>query len=178
MIKRNSTVKSAVSIGHILLLTGCATCLDLEDQTMGTQFSVGDTISTSDTNIKVEQFQYSSGVWTSSERAQIDNRNYARGSGLDLNARNVNLRPQHAYPVNKIKFNFGELGGNNNININGDFQNVGDLIDLNNSTIGGTQVTVDAVQQGNNWYGTVAVEGDISDFSIGGQELWVDNYCF
>jgi len=55
---------------------------------------------------------------------------------------------------------------------------VGDLIDLNNSTIGGAQVTVDAVQQGNNWYGIIEVEGDISDFSIGGQELWLDNYCF
>ena len=178
MIMRNATVKLIVSFGYITLLTGCATCLDLEDQTMGTQLIVGDTISTSGTNIKIEQFQYANSAWTSSGRAQIDNRNYARGSGLDLNARNVNLRPQHDDPVDKIKFNFGELGGNNNIKINGDFQNVGDLVDIDNSTIGGAQVTVDAVQQGNNWYGTITAEGDISEFSIGGQELWVDNYCF
>lgn len=179
MIIRNVTIKLIVSISHIILLTGCATsCLDFEDQSLGTRFNVGVTVTTSGTNIGVEQFKYGNGDLVSTGRAQIDNRNYARGSGLDLNARNVNLRPQHAYPVNEIEFNFAELGGNNNININGDFRNVRDLIDLNNINIGGTQVTVDAIQQGNNWYGNIIIEGNISDFSIGGQELWVDDYCF
>ena len=124
----------------------------MEDQINGAAFNVGDVMTTSGVNIEVERFQYGNGNWNTSGKANIDNRNYAQGSGLDLNAENVNLHPRHGYAVKKIKFKFGELGGNNNISINGDFRNVPDLIGLNGQTIGGSQVTVNAVQQGNYCY--------------------------
>jgi hypothetical protein len=38
-------------------------------------------------------------------------------------------------------------------------------------------VTVNASQQGSNWYGIFILDGNIKEFSIGGQELWLDEIC-
>ena len=159
----------------VAFLSGC--CLRFSDLTPEATYDVGDMITTSGTNIVVKQFQWTNGNWTSSGSAKVDTRNYAHGSGNDLNANNVNLHFQFDYPINKIAFKFGELGGNNNIKVNGDFENVQDLFSSNGTTIGGVQATVDAYRQGNNWYGKMILDGSISDFSIGGQELWLDDVC-
>jgi len=159
----------------IVFLSGC--CVKFSNLTPGDTYNVGDTITTSKANIVVEQFQWPNGTWTSSGTAKVDDRNYGQGAGNDLNANNVNLNFQFDYPVDRITFKFGELGGNNNIRVNGAFQNVGNLVDLNGNTIGGVQITVNANQQGNNWYGTMELEGTINEFAIGGQELWLDDVC-
>lgn len=158
-----------------LLLAGC--CLKFSDLNAGASYSVGETITTSGKNIVVERFQWGDGVWTSSGTARVDTRNYAGGSGHDLNARNVNLHFLLDYPLEKLAFSFGELGGNNNISVNGDFRNVNDLVSLDGSVVGGVQIIVTASQEGNNWYGEMVLEGTINDFTIGGQELWIDDIC-
>ncbi len=163
------------AVAAVTFFSGC--CLRFTDLTAGTRYNVGDTITTSRTDIQVEQFQWGNDVWTSDGRAEVDTRNYSRGSGKDLNSNNANLRFMFSYPLDKITLNFGELGGNNNIKVNDEFQNVQDLISLNSTTVGGVQVTVNAVQQGNNWYGRMILEGNINNFSIGGQELYLDDVC-
>ena len=95
----------------VATLSGCcATCLDFDNQSPGTQFNVGDAISTSEISVSVEPFQRLDGTMDPSGVARVDNRNYSRGSGSDLNTRNVNLHPQHAEPLEKITFKFAELG--------------------------------------------------------------------
>lgn len=108
----------------------------------------------------------------------MDTRNMAGGSGLDINANNVNLNFRLDYPVNKITLRFGDYGGNSNIRINTEFRNVGDLLSLNNSTIAGVDLTFTAGQSGANWIGQLTLVGDMTDFAIGGQELWVDDICW
>lgn len=159
----------------VTFIPGC--CLRFSDQTPGATYNVGDIITTSSTDIAVEQFEWGDGNWTSSGSANVDTRNYSQGSGNDLNARNVNLRFLFDYPVVRITLKFGELGGNNNIQVNDDFKNVQDLVSLNGTTVGGAQVTVNAIQQGNNWYGKMTLDGNINNFSIGGQELYLDDFC-
>jgi hypothetical protein len=159
----------------VTLFSGC--CLRFSDLPADATYNVGDTITTSGTDIKVEQFQWAGGSWTSSGRAKVDTRNYSRGSGKDLNSGNVNLRFMFGYPLDRITLKFGELGGNNNIKVNDDFSNIGDLISLNGTALGGAHLTVNAVQQGNNWYGKMTIDGNIDNFSIGGQELWLDDVC-
>jgi hypothetical protein len=61
--------------------------------------------------------------------------------------------------------------------VNGDFRNVGNLVSLNGATVGGVNVTVTAAQQGGNWYGIIVLDGAIKEFSLGGQELWLDEIC-
>ena len=68
----------------VAFLSGC--CLRYSDLTPGATYNVGDMITTSGTNIMVEQFQWANGNWTSSGSAKVDTRNYAQGSGKDLNA--------------------------------------------------------------------------------------------
>ncbi len=152
-------------------------CLTFTDLTAGSSYSAGDIIISSATEIEVGPFQWSNGTWTSSGSARVDYRGYAGGSGSDLNARNTNLHFRFPYPVGQITFRFGELGGNINMSVNGALQNVSDLIDLDGSIVAGVQVSVNASLQGNNWHGSVMLQGDIADFSIGGQELWLDDAC-
>ena len=138
------------------LISGC--CSNFSDLSVGTTYTVGQSIVTSDLNILVEQFQWSNANWTSDGFAKIDNRNYANGSGYDLNANNVNLKFLFDYPLTEISLKFGELGGNCNIDINNDFKNIEDLITLHNTQLGGVVIKVIATQQGNNWYGSIELE--------------------
>ncbi len=171
----SSIARIAAAALLVLLVAGC--CARFEDAAPGTQYSVGQTFYTSGTNITVEQFQWSDMIWTAGGHAKIDNHGYARGTGNDINARNVNLRFNFDYPLKKIALKFGDLGGNNNIRVNGDFRNLGRLVTLDGSTVGGVAVTVNATQQGANWYGIIVLDGTIREFSIGGQELWLDDVC-
>ncbi len=174
------SLKILAAVGLIAaasMITSCATCIDFENQIPGTRYNVGETIADPDTDIKVEQFQWANGDWTSTGHARVDKRFYPPGSTTDINANNVNLHPQHE-SAGKITFKFSELGGNNNIEVNGDFRNVEDLTGLNNTTVGGAKITVDASRQGRIFQGAMTLEGNISDFSFGGQELWVDDYCY
>ncbi len=164
-----------ITIIFSVVIAGC--CIQFEEYTSGTEFNVGDIITSCDTRILVEQFQWQNGTWSSTGTAKIHDQNYAKGSGNDLNARNVNLNFKYNYPLDKITFKFGELGGNINLKINGDFRNINDLVTLNGNTVGNVSVTINATQDGNNWYGDARLEGTINEFVIGGQELWLDNIC-
>ena len=170
-----ATSKILFAVLLIVFVSGC--CVKFEDVAPGTQYPVGQTFYTSGTNIAVEQFQWANGTWTTNGHAKIDNKGYAKGTGNDINANNVNLRFKFDYPLKKITLKFGELGGNNNMLVNGDFRNVGNLVSLNGATVGGVNVTVNATQQGSNWYGIIILDGAIKEFSIGGQELWLDEIC-
>ena len=164
-----------ITVIFSILFTGC--CIKFTNQTAGSDFNVGTIISSCDTDIMVEQFQWGNGTWTSSGTARVDDRNYAKGSGNDINARNVNLNFLYDHPLDKITFKFAEFGGNINIKINGDFKNINDMISLNGTSVGNVQITINANQDGNNWYGEAILEGVINEFVIGGQELWLDNIC-
>ena len=172
-----------MSIG-IFLVAGC--CLKFSDQVANTRYHVGDTISTqlSSTginggvvNVKVEKFQWGNGNWTTSGSARVDTRNYAAGGGNEINTNNTNLHFLFNYPVKKITLKFADFGGNSNIRINNTFKNIGRMINLNNTVIDGVSIDIIAAHQGNNYVGTMTLEGDIKDFAIGGQELWLDDVC-
>ena len=153
-------------------------CVDFEDQEVDAVFNVGEVLSASNVEFGVEEFFYGGGGSTTDGKAVIDDRGYSRGGGKDLNTRNVNLRPYFSHNVKSVDLYFAELGGNVNLSINGDFKNTANLHDLNNTVVGGVQVTVEDIQEGNNYYGRLKAVGTISEFSIGGQELWIDNFCF
>lgn len=162
-------------IVFLAFISGC--CLRLNDLSAGTSYPVGASIATSNKSIIVEKFQWGNGNWTANGEAVVDDRNYPQGSGCNLNARNVNLNFQLDYPLQKLTLKFADLGGNSNIRVNNDFKNVSRMINLNGTSVGGVGVAIDAVQQGNNWYGQIKLNGTINDFAIGGQELWIDDIC-
>ena len=179
MKKNNQTRSYLFTVLFLtLFVTGCSNCIDFSGQTVGTQFPVGQSFTENNIAVDVEQYQWPNGTWATNGRAEVKGTNLAQGTGNEINTNNVNLKFNFNYPGRKIVLKFAELGGNNNINVNGTFQNVGDLINLDGTNIAGNQVTVTATQQGNNWVGSLIVDGSITSFSIGGQELWMDNVCF
>jgi hypothetical protein len=167
------TLSLAAAIG--IFLSGC--CLKFNDLAPGTTYNVGSTISTGGKIIQVEQFQWANGTWSSTGSAKIDSSNYAGGSGSELRANNVNFNFQLDYPLSKLTFKFADYGGNENIKINNDFRNVPNFLGLNNTTIGGVNVSVTAVQNISSIRGEMVLQGIISGFTVGGQEFWIDEVC-
>lgn len=161
-----------------LAASGCTKCVRFNDLAAGTTFSaVGASFASSGQTMTTEQFYWGNGQPSTSGSVNIDSVNHPQGGGNALRFNNMSVR----FPTGSarwVKMRFADLGGNSNVTVNGERRNVGRLINLNGQTIAGQHVTVTGTQTGNNWIGEFKVEGDIESFSMGGQELWVDNVCW
>jgi len=156
------------------LLYGCVDgVIDFEDPPLNTEYYVNDVFTDSGFEIAVKPFQRGDGGWTSDGDAEIENRGLAGGSGQDVHTDNVNLDFQITEPWKDLTLRFSDCGGNANIKINGDFRNFADFPDIDNTTIGG--VNVDVVDGAQNELGVLRLTGWITEFALGGQELWIDD---
>jgi len=153
--------------------------LDFEDLTLGQSYSVGDSFTTSDVLITVEQFQEPEGNWYTDGDVTVETAtgpgNTADGSGNELGVGRVNLSFDFSTPFNGLELLYGDFGGNLNIEINGDFVNFSNFIDIDNTTIGGTSISMFDNNNPGQSSGTLSVVGTIQSFRIGGAELWIDN---
>jgi len=154
---------------------GSVGCVDFEDPLLGTTFYVGDIFTDSGATITVQSFQWSNSKWTTDGYAVIENDGLAGGSGQEIWVNNVNLDFDFGSPCSGISLLFGEYGGNLNIEINGDFRNFEDFVDINGATIGGVNVVV--VNGFGNDKGSLKLSGTINSLVIGGQELCIDDVC-
>lgn len=151
-------------------------CVDFESVPLGTDYVFLDTFTDSRVPITVEAYQWPGGTWTTGNQARADNRQEAGGTGKDINLNNVNLRFNLGrVGANDLTIAVGEYGGNVNMLVNGEFRNFENFPDIHNTTIGGAQVMVTNAAQ--NQTGSVSLTGPIKSFSIGGQELWIDDVC-
>ncbi|NIR43229.1 MAG: hypothetical protein GWM93_05005 [Gemmatimonadetes bacterium] len=153
---------------------GFASCIDFDDLSVGTQYHVGDSFMSGGVTITAEAFTWGNGNTTTGGFAEVDDNNLAGGSGLDVEVNNINLRFALG-TADGLTLLFGEYGGNLNLEINGDFRNFENFNQLNGASVGGTSLVVTG--GAGNDQGTLAVDGTISSFAIGGQELWIDNVC-
>ena len=80
--------------------------------------------------------------------------------------------------LSRIEFTYGDYGGNLNIEVNGDFRNIDWFTDIHGATIGGASVTVTSSSVSGGQQGTVEIAGTIESFSVGGQEMWMDDVVF
>lgn len=149
-------------------------CVDFEDLTLATVYNVSDVFADSGVTMTAAQFQWSNGIWTSAGFAAVQDAGLAGGTGLDLQLNNITLNFDFGRPVEDVIFFFGELGGNVNLTINGDFRNVIDLVDLDAQVVGGTFVEVAQSPTG---FGVLVITGTVNSLLIGGQELWIDDVC-
>jgi hypothetical protein len=156
----------------------CATtppCVGFESLTLGATYHVGDSFVDSGAVITAHPFVWSNGTPTSDGYAQVGNAGLAGGAGLEMQVNNINLEFDFGQPLVGLSLKFGEYGGNLNIEINGDFRNFQNFADIHGLVIGGVQVVV-ANGLGND-KGHLGLTGVIHDFSVGGQELWLDDVC-
>lgn len=141
----------------------------------GSQFAVGAQLSDAGVMMKVEPFFFSSGDIFTGGGVYISREELAGGSGLELGYNNANVSFETPPGTRTIRLRFGEYGGNVNLTINGELANVDDLQDLHGRTVGGARIAV-AGTAGEE--GILAFEGEIESFSIGGQELFIDEVEF
>lgn len=141
--------------------------IDFEDLMLGATYNVGATFITSGVPVTVKAFMGGGNF------AKVVNLDLANGSGNEMWVNNVNLDFGIPVPVSGCSLLFGEYGGNLNIEINGVFKNFENFCEINGDIIGGVHVTV--VNGLGNDKGSLHLAGMISQFAIGGQELWIDD---
>ena len=150
-------------------------CVDFESLPDGTSYAVGDHFFDSCAHMTVRPFVWSNGSATSDGHALVGHGGLAGGSGKEMNLNNVNLEFDFGGPLQALRLVFGEYGGNLNIEVNSDFVNFDDFQDIDGMVIGG--VTAHVVNGFGNDKGRLRLVGIIHNFSVGGQELWIDDIC-
>jgi hypothetical protein len=156
--------------------TGDLECIDFEDLTLGTVYSVSDQFKDSGICILASDFQWSNLTWFRGGFSEVTNNGQAGGSGQEMWFNNINLVFVFCRQLTGLTLKFGEYGGNLNIKINDEFQNFENFDDIHGSTIGGVSVAVSGDGDGQGM-GTLSLSGSIDSFSIGGQELAIDDVC-
>lgn len=147
--------------------------IDFEDIAPGASYSTGAIFISSGIAITCKDFQWSNGTWTSGGRATAGNNLMAGGSGIEMGPGNINMDFNFGTELSSLSLRFGEYGGNINIEINGTLKNTLNFSDINGLMIGNVQVKV--VNGFGNNKGILELTGAISQFAIGGQELWIDD---
>jgi hypothetical protein len=120
--------------------------------------------------------------FTTTGVATIDNSNKIAGTTAPNEVRfnNVNLQFDIADyeallggQIQSITFKYADLGGYNNIRVNGDWRAISDFTDIaNGSLVGGVLYSATA-----STVTLTRVETPITEFGFGGQELWADDVC-
>jgi hypothetical protein len=106
------------------------------------------------------------------------------GSGPQIaRSNNINIGFDYAgvgFVVKTVKFHWLDLGGNENLIVNGSPVFIGEL-DSPPAALGGVAVAATSVAVPGGDRGTITLTapttGAINRFEVGGQELWIDRVC-
>jgi hypothetical protein len=120
-------------------------------------------------------FNWGGNQWFFGGFAIIDDQQHSGGNGNDLNTNNINIQFLFPRPVESIRLLYGEYGGNLNLDINGDFKEFNDFVDVDGANLGGADI---AVRDFGNYMGEIETKGKVETFTVGGQELWIDEVCW
>ncbi len=159
----NSGNQESFSIGE---------CVDFESLELDRTFNVGDSFTESGVKITTGDFQWSNGTLFSGGFAKV----VAGGlMGHEMIVNNIVLQLEFDEDIQGLTLQFGEFGGNLNLEVNGEFKNFGLFSELDAIVIDGVNVSV---RNGfGNDQGLLRLSGNIHSFAIGGQELIIDNIC-
>jgi hypothetical protein len=151
-------------------------CVDFESLDVGAEFPTGTSFSDGGVTMTTKPFVWSNGESTSDGFAKVDSNGLAGGSGKDLQVNNTTVAFDWGAVVTDVSCRFGEYGGNLNLEINGELWNFQDFSALPGSRLGYVDVSAE-VSSGNGERGNLTLAGQVTSFSVGGQELWIDDVC-
>ncbi len=100
----------------------------------------------------------------------------AGGTANEIKLNNIGISTTFASAMYSVSFKFGEYGGNINLRVNGALANFADFNDIDGTMIGGALASV--VNGFGNDMGSVTLNGSVTQLSVSGQELWIDDLCF
>lgn len=169
-----SCLISALLAAILFAQNASAMVVDFEDLSLGATYNVGDSFTTSGVVITGQEFFLLPSGSKTDGFAKVEDVNKAGGAGNEIRTNNINLSFDFGIILTGLALQYGEFGGNINLEINGSLANVGNFADLP-ANLGGTSVfTLDTGTPGQS-SGAMFVTGIINSFKIGGQELWIDN---
>ena len=161
-------------IAIVFAQNASATVVDFEDLSLGAIYNVGDSFTTSGVVITGQEFFRLPSGSTTGGYADVGYYGRTGGAGYELHTSNINLSFDFGIILTGLALQYGEFGGNINLEINGSLANVENFANLP-ANLGGTSVfTLDTGTPGQS-NGAMFVTGTINSFKIGGQELWLDN---
>jgi hypothetical protein len=149
-------------------------CTQFEDLPLGQRYRIRDAFAASGTGLTVKVFQWTNGQWTSNGYVKVVNGNRAGGSGQELYVNNANVLLEFCDPPAGLSLLLSH-GGNLNIEINGEFVNFRRFAEIDGRIIGGVAVSLASGPAAGQ--GELKLEGKIYSFTLGGQELWIDDLC-
>jgi Concanavalin A-like lectin/glucanases superfamily len=160
-------------------------CVDFEPPiVVGTQYGapVGQpsgtvVITTNAIAVSVADFEVGGNTFFNS--ASVDTSPVALGTGQALRVNNISLDVDLSalpFAAREVRVDYLDLGGTENLGVNGSSVFVGDLASAP-PTLGGVAVSVNASPVTGGTRGTVVLSGVVTSLRIGGQELWIDNIC-
>ena len=135
----------------------------------------GDTIFIED-SVPVQVFPHSNGGFNS---LRVEPAFAAFGSVQILNLNNIMAGFEFA-PIGgaaSVCFEYLDLGGTENLIVNGSPLYVGEISALPAVVAPGVTASVTSVGVPGGVMGTVTLTGNIARFGVAGQELWIDNVC-
>ena len=170
-------------LDNICTYEASADCIDFENLTLGDEF--GDGINPvgfvfydeDDVPVSVEYFEWQSGGTYGT--ASVDWTFDGFGFGKIMRLNNINLGFDFTglgFPVHEVTFEYADLGGFENLSVNGSAMYVGELKTAPDPP--GVQLIVNTSPMPGGEMGTATLKGVIESLMVGGQEFWLDHVCF
>lgn len=151
-----------------------ASVITFENLTVDDQYDVGDSFVSDGVEITGEEFFWLPSGSTEDGFAIVQANGTAGGAGKEVYLNNINLDFDLSFAsFEGVSLQYGNDGGNVNLEINGIRHVENSFLPLNGMTIGGVIVSVLEIDASGK--GAIFATGPISTFSIGGQELAIDN---
>lgn len=161
-------------------------CVDFEPPlALGTQYgapvpnNIGQVVFTSNQiPVAVDNFIWSNGGITFNY-AQIDHMASPIGGGQSIRTNEIDLTfnfSQVGFLPKRVTFSYRDLGGNENLSVNGCFPFNGDLANAP-AAMCGANIAVSTAPVSGGVAGKVELQGIVFTMRVGGQELWLDDVC-
>lgn len=148
--------------------------IDFEDLPLDTNYKVGDSFVTSGVTVTVEKFFDSGNNPVTTGYVNVGRSGEAGGTGGEVAINGTNLVFDFGVPLKGFSLQYGEIDGNINIEINGDFVNAPNFAEVTKKLGSASVFTINRGKPGKSG-GAMTVVGDINSFKIGGQQIWIDN---
>jgi hypothetical protein len=185
MIGSKGIWMSALLLVFLVMASGCTKCVTFNTVPPTTQWgtpagqSSGDVVHTEDgIVVSVEDFYWS--ATTTHFGSTRVRPSFTVTGEQSINTNNINLGfdfTNLSFTPNKVEVIFRDTGGFENISVNGSPVVRGELSSGSAAGVNWTVSDTPEPANPNNRFGTVTLNGSVSNLKIGGQEFWIQSVC-
>jgi len=155
-------------------------CIDYEELPANAIYQVADNTGFVEDGVTMKLRRFNTGTSSLQGSIRVDDQQRAGHIGQDLRFSNANLAfVSPAECFQNVSFYYGDYGGLVNLQINDSpIMVMNDLMDFDGMTFGGSNVTVTELAVPGGKIGRVQISGVVTKFMVGGQEFFIDHWCF